>query len=52
MNICKLKTGVEEAKIARPCCRGLIIAHFEQALVEQQMIEILTICKARTIEKY
>ena len=43
MNTIKLKIGVEEAKIARPCSRGLIIAHFEQALGEQQMTEILTI---------
>ena len=39
----KLKIGVEEAKTARPCCHGLIIAHFEQALDERQMTEILTI---------
>ena len=39
----KLKIGIEEAKTARPCCRGLIIAHFEQALDEQQMTENLTI---------
>ena len=38
-----LKTGVEETKTARPCCRGLIIAHLERALGEQQMTEILTI---------
>ena len=43
MNTSKLKIGVEEAKIARLCCRGLIVVHFEQALVEQQMTEILTI---------
>ena len=43
MNMSKLKTGVEEAKTAKPCCRGLIIAHFEQGLFEQKMIEILTI---------
>ena len=43
MNTSKLKIGVEEAKTARPCCRGLIFAHFEQALGEQQMTEILTI---------
>ena len=43
MNTSKLKIGVEEAKTASPCCRGLIIAHFEQAFGEQQMAEILTI---------
>ena len=43
MNTSKLKTCVGKAKIAKPCCRGLIIAHFEGALVEQQMTEILTI---------
>ena len=43
MNTSKLEIEVEEAKTARPCCRGLIIAHIEQALVEQQMTEILTI---------
>ena len=43
MNTSKLKIGVEEAKTARPCSRGLIIAHFEQGLGEQQMTEILTI---------
>ena len=43
MNTSKLKIGVEEAKTARPCCRGLVFAHFEQALGEQQMTEILTI---------
>ena len=32
----KLKIGVEEAKTARLCCCSLIIAHFEQALVEQK----------------
>ena len=42
MNTSKLKIGVGEAKTARPCCRGLIFAHFEQALGEQQMTEILT----------
>ena len=41
MNTSKLNIGVEEAKTLRPCCCGLIIAHFEEALVEQQMIEIL-----------
>ena len=35
--------GIEEAKAARLCYRGLIIAHFQQALVEHQMTEILTI---------
>ena len=43
MNTSKLKFGFEETKTARPCCRSLIIAHFEQALGEQQMTEILTI---------
>ena len=43
MNTSKLKIGVEEAKTARPCSHGLIIAHFEQGLGEQQMTEILTI---------
>ena len=43
MSTSKLKIGVEEAKTARLCCRGLIIAYFEQALIEKQMTEILTI---------
>ena len=43
MNTSKLKIGVEETKAARPCYRGLIIAHFERALGKQQMTEILTI---------
>ena len=43
MNTGKLEIGVKETKTARPCCRGLIIAHFECALVKQQMTEILTI---------
>ena len=43
MNTRKLKIGIEEAKTARPCCCGLIIARLEQALVEQQMTETLTI---------
>ena len=43
MNTSKLKIGVEEAKTARLCCRGLIIVHFEKALVEEKMTEILTI---------
>ena len=43
MNTSKFKIGIEETKIARPSCCGLIIAHFEQALGEQQMTEILTI---------
>ena len=43
MNSSKLKVGVEETKTVRSCCHGLIIAHFEQALGEQQMTEILTI---------
>ena len=43
MNMSKLKIGVEEAKTVRSCCGGLIIARSEQALVEQQMTEILII---------
>ena len=43
MNTSKLGTGVEETKTARPCCRGLIIAHSGQDLGKQQMTEILTI---------
>ena len=43
MNTSKFKIDVEEVKIARLCCLGLIIAHFEQALIEQQITEILTI---------
>ena len=43
MNTSKLKIDVEVAKTTRLCCRGLIIAHFEQAVAEQQMTEILTI---------
>ena len=43
MNTSKLKIGVEETKTATLSCRGLNIAHFEKALVEQQMTEILTI---------
>ena len=43
MNTSKLKIGVEETKTARPCCRGLIIAHFEKALGEQQISETLAI---------
>ena len=39
----KLKIGIEEAKTARLCYCSLIIAHFEQAFVEQQMTELLTI---------
>ena len=34
MKTSKLKIGAEEAKTARPCYRGLIIAHFEQSFVE------------------
>ena len=36
MNTNKLKIGVKEAKTVKPCSRGLIFAHFEQALVERQ----------------
>ena len=43
MNTSKLKIGVVEARTARSCFSGLIIAHFEQALVEQKMTEILII---------
>ena len=43
MNRSKLKICVEEAKTTRLCCRDLIIAHFDQALDEQQMTEILII---------
>ena len=43
MNNSKLKIGVEETKTPRPCCHGLFIAHFEQALCEQQMTGIFTI---------
>ena len=43
MNTSKLKIEVEAVKTVRLCCLGLIIAHFEQALVEQQMTETLTI---------
>ena len=37
MNTNKLKVGVEKAKTARLCCRGLIIAYFQQALADQKM---------------
>ena len=43
MNTSKLKIGIEEAKAAWLCCRGLIIEHFEQTLVKQQMIEIIIV---------
>ena len=43
MNSSKLEIGVEEVKIAKLWCCGLINAHFEQGLVEQQMTENLTI---------
>ena len=43
MNTSKLKIGIEEAKTASPCCRALIIAEFEEALVEKQMTKIFTI---------
>ena len=43
MNTSKFKIGDEETKTASPCCCGLIIAHFEQALGEQKMAGILTI---------
>ena len=51
MNASKLKIGVEKAKTGRLCCRGLIIAHFEQAPVEQKMTEILTILESSYDEK-
>ena len=43
MNMSNFKIGIEEVKTARPDCRDLVIAHFEQALGEQQMTKILTI---------
>ena len=43
MKMSKLKIAIEGAKTARLCCCGLVIAHLEQALVEQQMTEILFI---------
>ena len=49
MNTINLRIGVEEAETAILCCRGLIVAYcaviaqLEQAFVEQQMTEILTI---------
>ena len=43
MNTCKFNIGIEVTKTARLCCRGLIIAHFEQAFGEQQMTKIFTI---------
>ena len=39
----KLKVGAEEAKTAKLCSRGPIIADFEQALPEQQIVKILAI---------
>ena len=51
MNTSKLKISVEEAKAGTLCCRGLIIAHFEQALAEQQMTEFLTILESSYNEK-
>ena len=39
----KLEVGVEKAKIARLHCRGVNTTYFEQALVKQQIVEILTI---------
>ena len=55
MNTSKLRIGVEETKTARPCCRGLFIAHFKLALGKQQMTEILTmeiIIKIQTLVIY
>ena len=43
MNMSKLKVDPEEAKTTKLRCRGLIVAHFEQALVDQQIDEILNI---------
>lgn len=39
----KLKVGAEEAKTTKLRCRGLIVAYFEQALVDQQIDKILNI---------
>ena len=39
----KLKVVVEKAKTTRVCCRGLVIADFEQAFVKQQVTKILSI---------
>ena len=41
MNTSKLKIGAEETKTARPCCRGLIIAHFERAFGEQEITQAM-----------
>ena len=38
-----MKLGVKEAKRGRLCYCGLVIVHFEQTLVEQQMSKNLTI---------
>ena len=43
MNTSKLKIGAEETKTARPCYCGLIIAHFERALGEHQITQILAV---------
>ena len=43
MNISKPINVAEEDKTARLCYRVLIITQFEQALVEKQMSESLTI---------
>ena len=43
MNLSKLEVGVEKAKLARLHCRGVNITYFEQALVEQERVEILAI---------
>ena len=46
INVSKLKVAVEEARTVRQYCDSLIIVHFEQALVEEQIAEILTILQS------
>ena len=43
MNMRKVKAGVKEAKTVRLCCSRLVIEHFKEALVTEQITEILTI---------
>ena len=43
MNVSKVKVGVKEAKTARLCCSRLVIAHFKEALVTEQITEIFNI---------
>ena len=43
MNTSKLKIGIEKANTVSLCCGSLIIAHFEQALVEKHLTETLTV---------